>query len=92
MTVNPQATNYTLVLGDAGQIVYMTTSTTANLTVPTNASVAFPVGTRIYCMGNGTGVTTMVAAGGVTLTTGTYSNGAILVKLATNTWSVVYGL
>lgn len=45
-TINDQAGDYTLVLGDAGKLVRIVTTHT--LTIPSNASVAFPVGTFLY--------------------------------------------
>ena len=45
-TINAQTgTTYTLVLTDAGKIVTLSNASAITLTVPTNASVAFPVGT-----------------------------------------------
>ena len=41
--INTQASTYTLVIGDAGKTIYAA----GNLTIPANASVAFPVGTII---------------------------------------------
>ena len=62
-TVNPQTTSYTLVLGDAFNIVTMTDSSANNLTIPAHASVAFAVGTTIDIIALGTGVTTLVYTG-----------------------------
>lgn len=65
---NEQAGNYTLVLGDVEKVVAFTKNTTeSKLTVPTNASVAFPVGTYIEVMQYGSGTVKIEAAGGVTL-------------------------
>jgi hypothetical protein len=41
--INTQASTYTLVIGDTGKTIYAG----GNLTIPANASVAFPVGTII---------------------------------------------
>lgn len=90
--VNAQTDSYTLVAGDAGKLVTMNKGTANNLTVPTNASVAFPVGTCIDVAQIGAGQTTVVAAGGVTINAtpglkmrAQYS-GASLIKTATDTW------
>lgn len=94
---NEQADSYTLVLSDAHKRVRMNKATANNLTVPTNASVAFPVGTQIMLDQMGAGQTTVVAAGGVTINSADGAlklrvqfSGAVLIKSATNTWQL-YG-
>ena len=86
-------TTYTLVLGDSAKVVSMTNASANTLTVPPNASVAFPTGTQIIIYQGGAGQTTIAAGSGVTINsqgaklkvTGQYGV-ATLVKLATNTW------
>jgi len=87
---NVQTANYTLVLGDAGNIVTMNVASSNTLTIPPNSSVAFPVGTLIWVKRRGAGVTTVTAGAGVTLgavtaTPAQYARIA-LVKVAVNTW------
>lgn len=95
-TVNTQTASYTLVLADAGKMVEMNVGSANNLTVPTDASVAFPVGTRVDITQYGAGQTTVVASGGVTIraTPGlkmrAQYSGATLVKRATDEW-YLYG-
>lgn len=60
-------TSYTLALADQGKVVELTAATAVALTVPTNASVAFPVGTTIGLLQYGAGQVTVAGAGGVTL-------------------------
>ena len=48
----PQSTNTTLALTDQGKHVYFTGGSTATLSVATNASVAFPIGTTILVVNN----------------------------------------
>ena len=90
---------YTLVLGDAWNEITFALATTARaLTVPTNASVAFPIGTKIYVTvtAGTTGVLTISGAsvtfrGNTTLCfTGTLGDvkGVTLWKVATDTWLV----
>lgn len=94
-SVNISTVSYTLVLTDAENLVAMNVATANNLTVPTNATVAFPVGTTVHIEQIGAGLTTIVAAGGVTLNVpggvltlgGQYGN-ARLIKRATNTWDI----
>lgn len=52
VTENVQSSNYTLALTDFGKVVAMNNSSAATVTVPTNASVAFPIGSvvNVYAM------------------------------------------
>lgn len=90
LATNAQGGSYTLVLTDAGKIVEMSGGGT--LTVPLNASVAFPVGTQILIMQTGASQVTVAGTGGVTVnaTPGlklrTQWSVAALVKRATDTW------
>lgn len=94
-TVNAQTgTTYTLVLGDAGDVVTMSNASAQTLTIPTNASVAFAVGTQVDVSQIGAGVTSVAGDTGVTVNGVSAGTGALsaqygsvtLVKLATNTW------
>lgn len=102
-TDNAQSgTTYTLVLADYRKEISLTHATGCALTIPTNASVAFPVGTRIAVWNDSAGTHTIVGASGVTLNgisagtpTGTITvnasgvrGGVLLRKTATNTWTV----
>jgi len=60
-------TTYTLVLADAGNIVEMTNASANTVTIPTNATVAFPIGTVTEIFQYGAGQTTIAPAAGVTL-------------------------
>jgi hypothetical protein len=89
-------TTYTLVLADKGELVAMDNGSANTLTIPTNASVAFPVNTRIDLSQDGAGQTTIAVAGGVTLNSAGAAtklraqwSGASLIKRATNTWQLV---
>ncbi|GEM_PF-3546682 len=95
-TFNAQTgTSYTLVATDAGKFLTFTNTAAVTVTVPTNASVAFPVGTRIYMSQLGTGQVTISPAGGVTVNAVPGRNiaaqfgGAELVKYAADTWLLV---
>jgi len=92
---------YTLVVGDAGKFLLASNSTTAGtINIPTNASVAFAIGTQIHIMQTGTGQLTVTAT--TPGTTGILSNGATaaspkmrtaystatLLKTNTDTWYV----
>lgn len=84
--------SYTLILTDASKQVEINSSSATTLTVPDNATVAFPVGTTIVIAQTGSGQITVAGAGGVTVnaTPGlklrTQWSVAVLTKRATNTW------
>lgn len=65
--LTPKAASFTLALTDAGTLVYSNAAGAVVGTVPTNASVAFPVGTNIPLGRYGAGTFTIAAAGGVTI-------------------------
>lgn len=94
-TVNAQTgTAYTLQLTDRGQTVTMDNASANTVTIPTNASVAFGVGSVITVVQKGAGVTTIAGDAGVTVNGVSAGSGAInnqyqgvsLMKVATDTW------
>jgi hypothetical protein len=89
--INAQTASYTGVLTDAGKTVTMTVATSNTFTVPLNATVAYPTGTRINILNLGAGACTVTATGGVTIngtiTALATNQFAELIKTATNTWS-----
>jgi hypothetical protein len=101
-TLNAQTgTTYTSVLSDSYQVLVTMSNASANaFKIPTNASVAHPVGTVITVLniGAGTctisavtsGTTTVLSAGSVAAspTLGQYKSAACI-KVATDTWYVV---
>ena len=95
IATNAQAASYTLVLADKAKVVEMSNASANTLTVPLNASVAFPVGTQIHIVQTGAGQTTVAATGGVTInaTPGlklrAQWSAATLIKRAENTWVLV---
>lgn len=92
--VNAKSAAYTLALSDRGKDIY----TNSTVTIPTNANVAFPVGTVIMITSSIAGDITINPASGVTLrwegdgATGqrTLENygSARIHKKATNTWCI----
>lgn len=92
LALNAEVASYTLVLADADLIVEMDVATGNNLTVPTNASVAFPVGTMIHILQVNAGQTVVVPDTGVTINSSstlklrTQWSVATLLKRATDTW------
>ena len=93
MAINAQTgTTYTTVLGDADEIVTLNNASAITLTIPTNASVAYEIGTVINLIQLGAGQVTVAGAGGVTVNTAIglkiraqYSVAACI-KIATDTW------
>jgi hypothetical protein len=100
-TVNADATaDYTTVLTDAYQVlVPMNKATAVAFKIPTNASVAFPVGTAITILNKGAGLctisavtsgTTTVLSAGATAASPTLAQykTAVCIKTATDTWYI----
>jgi hypothetical protein len=96
-----QTADYTPVLNDQYQaLIQMNKATAINLTIPTNASVAYPVGTVLTVLNIGagaltikavtSGTTTILSAGAVAAqpTVAQYKS-AVCIKTATDTWYIV---
>lgn len=96
-TIDEKSASYTLALTDKNKFIKMNVTTTANtVTVPTNASVAFPIGSQIHIIQYGTGKTQVIPVSGtVTIyaTPGTYLraqySSATLLKCDTNIWMLM---
>jgi len=92
---NQTGTTYTLVSADRGKLVSLSNASAITLTIPTNATTAFPTGTRIDIIQTGAGQVT-VGGAGVTINsklsnkklTG-QGSAASLIKFATDTWWLV---
>jgi hypothetical protein len=101
LTLNAQTgTTYTFVLADNGKLVTASNAATQTYSIPTNASVAFPVGTQINILQLGAGQvtinavtsgTTTISSTGATATApklrAQYS-AATCIKTGTDTWVV----
>ena len=86
----------TLDLNDANSLLWSASGANFTITVPPNSSVAFPVGTQIGFLCQGAGNQTIAAGAGVTifslnsnLTVRPNGGGAYLVKVNTDSWSLV---
>jgi hypothetical protein len=105
-TLDPDqtGTSYTAVLDDQYQVlVPMNRATAIDFKIPTNASVAFPVGTAITILNKGAGLctisavtsgtTTVLSAGAIAAspTLAQYKT-AVCIKTATDTWYVAGGI
>lgn len=96
LSLNEETANYTLVLGDATKAIEMNVASANTLTIPTDATVAFPVGTQIIVIQTGAGATTLAGASGVTVNSkdsnlelGGQFAGVTLIKRATDSWVAV---
>jgi hypothetical protein len=99
-----QTADYTPVLNDQYQaLIQMNKATAVNFTIPTNASVAYPVGTALTVLNIGAGAltikavtsgTTTVLSGGAVAAQPTLAQykTAVCIKTATDTWYVVGGI
>jgi hypothetical protein len=96
-----QTADYTPVLNDQYQaLVVMNKATAVNFTIPTNASVAYPVGTAITVLNIGVGActikavtsgTTTVLSAGATAAQPSLAQykSAVCIKTDTDTWYIV---
>ena len=102
VTLNAQTASYTLVLADADQkLVTLSVASANTVSIPTNASVAYPTGSVINVIQIGAGQTTIQASSSGTTTinsTGAATaapklraqySAASCIKVATDTWYVV---
>lgn len=94
VSVNTQSVSHTAVIGDANQLVVITDSSAANFTIPPNSSVAFPVGTSLSVIQDGTGQVTLNPQDGTvtintptgTLTTRARWSTISVVQISANVW------
>ncbi len=94
--IDSTATSLTLALTHAGAIVRQSNASAITTTVPTNASVAFPIGTSVGLRQVAAGAITVSGAGGVTINVPTghtavsraQGSSLALIKVATDTWDL----
>ena len=89
-------TTYTLAIGDAGELVTLSNAAAIALTVPTNATAPFAIGTQITLTQGGAGKVTIAGAVGVTVNSAdgylslrTQWSSATIIKTATNSWILI---
>lgn len=96
LNIKDITSNYTLVLVDGGgkTLIQANHATGLTVTVPTNASVGFQIGTSIMFAQTGVGQITFVGESGVTilspesLTTRKQEGCVSLIKINTNVWRI----
>jgi len=97
--VNTQTgTTYTLVIGDEYLLgVTMNNAAANTITIPPNADVALPVGTKVFITQGGAGSTTIAAGAGVTINApasvtaaiGEQHGSRVVQKIQTNEWLLI---
>jgi len=100
LAFDAETASYTAGLANNGQVVTMDNASANNFSIPTNASVAFPIGTQINVLQIGAGQTTILAVTSGTTTiqsTGTTAaqpklrarySAATCIKAGTDLWYV----
>lgn len=96
------STGYTLALTDNGRLVRTSSSSSVSITIPLEASVAFPTGAVVNIQQIGTGQVTIQGASGVTVTSAGVTSTApkiraryvavAAVKVGSNSWTVIGGV
>ncbi|WP_313559715.1 hypothetical protein [Ruminiclostridium cellobioparum] len=89
----------TIVASDRNKVVYVDSVTASTVTIPANATVAFPVGTQITFLQSNVGTVTFAPASGVVLASkdtkrtidGLYAS-STLIKTSTDTWFLIGAL
>ena len=66
-SVNTKSASFTLAVADANKTLLLSTPTTMTLTVPSNSSVAIPIGYKYHLIEIGEGITTFTPGAGVTV-------------------------
>ena len=95
-TIDEKLVDYTLVLTDKNKFIKMNVAAANTVTVPTNASAAWPVGSQIHIIQYGAGKTQVVPVSNTVIiyaTPGTYLraqySSATLLKCDTNVWLLI---
>jgi hypothetical protein len=81
LAFDAETDSYTAVIANNGQVVTMSNSSANTFSIPTNASVAFPIGTQINVLQIGTGQTTIQAVTSGTTTIQSIGESAAAPKL-----------
>ena len=90
--VSTKTNDYTLVLTDAGKLIDFNSASNRTLTIPSNLSVAFPIGTQIVIARYGTGTVTIAISSDTLRSASSYTKiatqygAATLVKRAETEW------
>jgi hypothetical protein len=99
LITNARTASYTLALADKDKLVEVSNAAANTVTIPTNTTAAFPIGTQINIIQTGAGQTTISGTSGVTVnSTGATAaspklraqwSTATAIKRGTDTWVVI---
>ena len=95
LAINQQVASYTLTLADDGKLIEISNASAVTVTIPLEATVAFPIGAQITVLQTGAGQITFSPVSGVTLNgnpgvkTRAQWTAGTLIKRAANTWVVI---
>lgn len=99
LITNARTASYTLALADKDKVVEVSNAAANTVTIPTNATAAFPVGTQVNIIQTGAGQTTISGTSGVTVnSTGATAaspklraqwSSATAIKRGTDSWVVI---
>lgn len=94
-SINSQTGNYTLVIGDAGKFITVSSAGSSTVTIPLNSSVGFSLGTKIVIARIGAGALAIAGTGGVTVNATPGLNlraqysAATCIQISLNSWLVL---
>lgn len=96
--LNERLSSFTIGMGDSGRTILLNSSSQISVSIPTNASVNFPIGTQIAFIRFGTGAVVFAPANATTTTllsknsnkkiSAQYSQ-ALLIKKDTDVWLLI---
>lgn len=99
VVINSQVTSYTLILSDSNKMIEINSASATTVTIPTNSTTPFPIGTKIDILATGTGDVTISGASGVTVNSESNKakifaqwSAATVVKRDINTWVLIGAL
>jgi len=91
--------SYTFALADADNFIYSNSSSALTFTIPTNASVSFPIGTEIHIYRFGSGELSIAPASGVSLSSdggkrnvSAQHTAVTIKKILSDTWVLIGAL
>jgi hypothetical protein len=96
--IDEKTASYTLTLPDNGKLIKVNSTSNLEITIPAQASAAFPIGSRLEVMRYGTGEVSIVAASGSGVTIRSKNNnkkisvqysGAMLTKIGSDEWHLI---
>jgi hypothetical protein len=96
--IDEKTSSYTLALPDNGKLIKVNSTSDLEITIPAQASAAFPIGSRLEVMRYGTGEVSIAAASGSGVTIRSKNNnkkisvqysGAMLTKIGSDEWHLI---